>query len=224
MDFMKWLSSLDEFLYEIMSWLVFFPVTLWRAVTRPMKMMEYSESELHDSVEEQFTDTLSPPLFLLLALLLSHGLELALGGGTNPIVASKTGLAAMVSDDSSLLMLRLLLFSLFPLMLATRLVWARHHQLTRQRLKTPFYAQCYPAAVFALFLGLGVTISHQSFPHAPLVGAVIVIVAVTDYVCVQALWFSRRLEQGMVRGAGNAVLGFAMGLALFIMTAFLFVR
>jgi hypothetical protein len=224
MDFMKWLNSLDELLYEIMSWLVFFPVTLWRAVTRPMNMMEYSERELHDSADQQFTDTLSPPLFLVLALLLSHGLELALGGGTNPIVARKSGLAALVSDDSSLLMLRLLLFSLFPLMLATRLVWARHHQLTRQRLKAPFYAQCYPAAVFALFLGLGVTIGHQPSEHAPVAGVVISAGAVIYYILVQTLWFSRRLEQGFVRGLGNAMLGFAMGFALFIITAALFTR
>lgn len=32
MDFMKWLNSLDELLYEVMSWLVFFPLTLWRAL------------------------------------------------------------------------------------------------------------------------------------------------------------------------------------------------
>ena len=29
MDLMKWLSSLDEFLYEVMSWLPFFPLTLY---------------------------------------------------------------------------------------------------------------------------------------------------------------------------------------------------
>lgn len=28
MNFMQWLNSLDELLYEVVSWIVFFPVTL----------------------------------------------------------------------------------------------------------------------------------------------------------------------------------------------------
>ena len=36
MNFLKLIQSLDELLYEIMSWLIFYPVTLWRALTRPL--------------------------------------------------------------------------------------------------------------------------------------------------------------------------------------------
>jgi len=35
-------------------------------------MMAYSDAELHEGIEQQYTDTLSPPLFLLLTLILSH--------------------------------------------------------------------------------------------------------------------------------------------------------
>jgi hypothetical protein len=46
MDFLKLIQSLDELLYEIMSWLIFYPVTLWRTLTKPLTMMTYSEVEL----------------------------------------------------------------------------------------------------------------------------------------------------------------------------------
>ena len=74
MHFMQLLQALDELLYEIMSWLVFFPLTLWRSLTRPLRTMDYSDRELAGQAEQQYDDTLSPPLFLLIALLVSHGL------------------------------------------------------------------------------------------------------------------------------------------------------
>ena len=39
MDFMKIIESLDEALYTVMGWLVFYPLTLWRALVRPLAMM-----------------------------------------------------------------------------------------------------------------------------------------------------------------------------------------
>ena len=36
MDFMKIIESLDEALYTVMGWLVFYPLTLWRALVRPL--------------------------------------------------------------------------------------------------------------------------------------------------------------------------------------------
>ena len=51
MDFMKWLNSLDELLYEVMSWVVFFPLTLWQALFRPIRTMEEIERDHPQFVE-----------------------------------------------------------------------------------------------------------------------------------------------------------------------------
>ena len=56
------------------------------------------------------------------------------------------GLAGLISDDTSLLVLRLLMFSIFPLIMATRLVRLKRVGLTRKSLRPPFYSQCYVAA------------------------------------------------------------------------------
>lgn len=46
MNFVQWLNSLDEFLYELMSWIVFLPVTIWKILRHPLSTMEYAEAQL----------------------------------------------------------------------------------------------------------------------------------------------------------------------------------
>ncbi|MFN3863205.1 MAG: hypothetical protein ACK4RT_02870 [Erythrobacter sp.] len=72
MDFMKLLKSLEELLYEVMVMLVFFPRTLFLTLRHPQRMMDYADTELGDVQTEQYNDTLSPPLFLMICLLLGH--------------------------------------------------------------------------------------------------------------------------------------------------------
>ena len=224
MDFMKWLSSFGDLLYEVMSWLIFYPITLWRTVTRPLDAMRYSDAELHDPADEQFTDTLNPPLFLVLSLLLTQAIDKALGGGTNPIVAQKTGLAAFITDDTTLLALRLVVFSLFPLLMAARFLRAKRIALTRQRLRGPFYAQCYACAPFALFLGIGISLGHTRIPGAHIVSPVLSIGALLAYLSAETLWFAHHLAQSRFRGLLNAMRAFieaalaALAMALLFLT------
>ena len=208
MDFMKWLNSLGELLYEVMSWLIFYPITLWRTVTRPLQMMGYSNRELTDQADEQFTDTLNPPLFLVLSLLLTQELDKALGGGTNPIIRKNTGLAGMINDDTTLLVLRLVLFSLFPLMMAARFLRAKGVKVTRNGLRAPFYAQCYACAPFALTLGIGLSLQHLRGETEQAIGAVLALGSMVAYLGTETIWFARGLQQGVVRAAGHALLAF----------------
>lgn len=158
---MKWLNSLDELLYEIMSWLLFFPITLWRATSRPVSTMREIEREAALPDDQRYGAVLSPPLFLALALLLGHAVATALGQ-TDKIIASHHGLADLINDNASALVLRVIVFAAFPLFLAARLVRRQGVKLNRASLQLPFYEQCYPAAVFAL----GVRHRHQS-RHRP---------------------------------------------------------
>lgn len=208
MNFLQWLNSLDELLYEVMSWLIFFPVTLWRSIRHPLKTMAYADAELSEKPEEQFTDVLSPPLFLVLALVVSHGIALAVGDAST-IIESKSGMAGLIKDETSFLILRLIVFGLFPIMLATRLVQAQRVPLTRDRLKAPFYAQCFPAAAFALFLGIGIALAGARFAWGVPVGVTVIAATVTAYVALQTIWFSRKLGTGMARGARHASIALA---------------
>lgn len=223
MNFSQLLNSIDELLYEIMSWLVFYPVTLWRILTRPLSTMEYADDELGQSEEEQYTDALSPPLLLLISLLISHMLELALLGDSS-LVGARHGIAALIDDDTSLLILRLIVFSLFPIVFATRMVMLQRRPLTRDTLRQPFYSQCYAAAPFALLISLAATLNGYRADGylaewAPLVAVTCMTVAVVWYLILQTRWFARMAGIGIVRAAGQALLAMFVSLVLLILVA-----
>lgn len=162
MDFLRLLQSLEELLYEVMSWLIFYPRTLWRTMRHPLQMLRYSDRELKDAAEDQFTDTLSPPLFLLLTILLSHLIEVS-AHQSLPKVTTSIGKQIMASDQN-LLLLRFVLFSIFPLMFAARRLSTQKLPLNRETLRQPFFAQCYIAGPTALVLGIAAILMRASQP------------------------------------------------------------
>ena len=220
MDFLKLIQSLDELLYEIMSWLIFYPVTLWRTLTKPLKMMDYSEAELVDPAERQYTDTLSPPLFLLLTIALTHAAELSLVG-QDELVTGHTGLSAFISDDSSLILVRVAFFSIFPLIMAARMVRARHVKLDRAPLKPPFYSQCYVTAPFAMMVS-GASILMRMDGFWAVAGFALVIFALLWFGTLQIMWFAHHLRSGYWRAAAHASRAMVEALLLFIVVSQIF--
>lgn len=221
MNFFNLLQSLDELLYEVMSWLVFYPVTLWRTLVRPLKMMDYSDVEQGDEVDQQYTDTLSPPLFLLLSLILVHAAEIALVGN-DAVIASKVGLAAFVSNNTDLIILRIVSYSLFPVMMATRMVRARKLRLDRDTLRAPFYSQCYVVAVLAMLLGGGVILIKLGHDWSALAGLAITLFALLWFGFLQTAWFNQHLKCGRLKAFGHASRAMVESLVAVILLSSLF--
>lgn len=221
MDFMKWLNSLDELLFEVMSWLIFFPLTLWRTLVQPMRMMAYADEQLALPEDDQYAAAVSPPLFLALSLLVAHGAATALGQ-TDKIIDNQHGLAALVDDQTSALLLRLVLFAIFPLLMSLRLLRRRKIPITRGTLRLPFYGQCYPAAAFALMLSLGTTLASLPYRYAGGAGISLVALSHLYFLVVETRWFMIQLSIGPVRAAGSALLALVQGYALFLLVGFFF--
>jgi hypothetical protein len=221
MNFMQWLNSLDELLFELLSWLIFFPITLWRVIRHPLSMMAYAETQLALPDDDQYADTVSPPIFLVLSLLISQALELTLVGA-NVIVQSRHGLASLVDDNTSLLLLRLILFGVFPLLMATRLVRKRGSGLDRKTLKPAFYAQCYLAAPFALTIGIGATMITQPWDRVRLAGLAIMAIALIAYGTVQTRWFAEQLAQSRARSFIHASFGMVESVVFAMFMTWLF--
>ncbi len=218
MHFMHLLKSLDDLIYELMTWLVFYPVTFWRTITRPSAMMVYSDVELADREDKQYPDTLTPPLFLLVTLLLSHGIELAVVGQSS-LVADDKGLAGLISDDTSLLILRLVIFSIFPLIMALRLVHKKRWKLTRDTLRAPFYSQCYPAGPFALVMGLGAMATQLQWDWTRVAGLALMIAAMLWYGILQSRWFAQELGVSFLKGFWVASIGMVECVAVICVVA-----
>lgn len=223
MDLMKWLSSLDELLFEVMSWLIFFPLTLWRTLARPLDMMAYADAQLALPEDRQYAAMLSPPLFLALALLLAHAVSTALGQ-TDALIADRHGLAGLVNDQTSALLFRLMVFAMVPLLMAVRLLRRQGLPIERGTLRTPFYGQCYPAATFALALSLGVTFAGLPARAMHATGVALGLLAVAYLLVVETRWFMVQLAIGPVRGAGMAAGVLAEGFVLLMLVGYLFTR
>lgn len=185
--------------------------------------MDYADRQLSLPDAEQYADALSPPLFLALTLALAHIGATALGE-VDQIVVSHRGLASLINDETSALVFRLMLFSIFPLIMAVRMVRLRGVGLTRKTLRLPFYAQCYPASVFALGLSFGTIAAGLADLAAQLAGLVVIAAAAGWYLAVETRWFAAQSGGGRWSAFGSALRAFIEGFALLAVTGYLFIR
>ena len=224
MNFVQWLNSLDDLLYELMGWLIFFPMTLWRVIRHPLQTMAYAEQQLLLEPEKQFRGTVNPPIRLILTIVLVQAIGIAAGDGTSPILRSRHGLSGLVNDNTTLLLLRLVLFGLFALVLATRKVRRSGTVIDRDTLKAPFYAQCYAIAPFALLAsgGLTVAVSPYHFSWLVVLGAIAFVAAFVFYGIVQVRWFSQELGQSHWRSFVDASVGMTLSIGITIAIGWLF--
>lgn len=195
MDFMNLLKSVEELLYEVVSWLLFYPLTFWRCIRHPLRMMSYASTELAGDPESRFAEALSPPIFIFLTLGLAHLVELRFAMPTRE-------LTGVLADGRNLLLFRAVLFSLFPLLFAIQSVRLQDLTVTRDTLRAPFYSHCYVAAPFVLFFDLAVTLGRYGFKGAAGWSYAIFAIGLAWYVAVLVRW----LFAHTVVGTAGAVL------------------
>jgi hypothetical protein len=199
MGFIGLLRSIEELLYEIMAWLVFYPRTLWRVICHPLEMLAYSDHEQGDAAADQYTDTLSPPLFLMLTILLAHGVELAFG--QKPTAPNGVLGTLFANSEEALLLYRSFIFSVYPLMFAIAAVKRGKQDLDRNTLRQPFFSQCYIGALFALMMSVSLTII-TSDNHTVRIGALSAFcLTILIYLTLQAVWLRSQLPIGYAHAA-----------------------
>ncbi len=196
---MKLLKSFEDFLYELVGWLVFYPITLYRSVVHPIAMLHYSHLEIAEPEEDQYTDTLSPPIFLLITLFVL----LLVGKALKP--HELDDVRRILGSDTSLLLFRGVVFSIFPVLMAVDLVRRQGKRIDRRSLRSPFYGQCFITAPFALIASIGgMLIELHGLPYVFL-GIALFFIAVIWYVAVEIRWFSATLNISKRRAAWDVL-------------------
>lgn len=152
---MNLLRSAEQLLYEVVAWLVFYPLTLWRCLKHPLAMIGYAENELNKPPEAQFQDALSPPIFLFLTLLLVHLIQTG-------VFQDSVILSGVLGDTRNLLVFRAVAFSLFPILLGLQHVRLAGLRLSRETLRPMFYAQCYVTVPAVLALDVALMLGKSS--------------------------------------------------------------
>lgn len=186
MNVLTILRSVEELLYEVMSWLLFYPATLFRTLIHPLKIMRYSDSEQRDKPDKQYLEALSPPLFLVLSILLAHGLELAAGFGME---GRHGGLGGIItSSDQNLLIFRALMFSLHPLIFAWAWLRLSGRKVDRDSLRPPFFAQCYLSGATSILVSLGSMGARDPQIWTTVLGLAVILATTVWYLAIQRRW------------------------------------
>lgn len=195
---MKLLRSFEDFIFEAVSWLIFYPLTVWRIVTRPLTTMAYSDGEQGETEARRYDESLSPPLLLLVTVVLVDAVANALHFADLKATSQTT--AALLASPQNLTLFRAGVFSLLPLVAATTLLRRTNVPLSRETLRPPFYAQCYLATPCSLILGVGQAIFHRNdVPDA--VGVAVGIAGAVWFLVTQTRWFHSRLGVSWLNAA-----------------------
>ncbi len=141
--------------------MLFYPRTLWRVLRHPLALAAQAEAEMSEREEDQFIDLVSPPLFLMLSILLAHALEVGLHANLAPFTSSAA--KEVLTSDTNLLIFRAITFSLFPLLMATGLLHRLRRDIDRATLRRPFFLQCFFASPFVVTLSVASVFARLGF-------------------------------------------------------------
>jgi hypothetical protein len=219
--FLIFLKSFEVLLYEIMSWLVFYPRTLWRSVRHPLRMMERSDTELKLAPAEQFRDVVSPPIFLLLTVVAANGIEVSVVGN-NPLIDEGIGLASMITDNTSLILFQLIVFATLPMISAVFALAVMRRQVDRDTLQPVFYGQCFVTTPVVLLYSIGETLTRLPSPTANIPAALLFVVATLFFIVVEAAWFAHETKRRPLIGLLWAIAAFLLSVLVLSGVALLF--
>jgi hypothetical protein len=208
MRFIQGLKSLDDLLYEVITWVVFYPVTLWRSVRHPLHTMQYARNELGKEDSLQFRDTLRPPVFLLVTVILAYVVEIALVG-ESAVVTNHIGIANLIDDNQSMMIMRIFGFALFPVIMASVETSLGRKPIDRDTLEIPFHAQCFLAAPFVLALSLAITAIRGPDPSIESPAFLSALAISVVYIWMEGAWLARSTGRGWGLALPVAIGGFS---------------
>lgn len=212
MDFLKILKSFEEFVYEALTWLVLLPRTLWRIVVAPRRMTDYAGAQLASQSETRFSEAVSPPLLLILCVLISHFIDLAVRRPT-PAVGQGLG-NVLLSSEQNLLLYRTIAFGVWSLAGAVYMLMRIRRPVDRETLRAPFYEQCYLVAPFAFTMSMALTLIALGHPWALLTAVSLTLLATAWFWLAQAAWLRKHASLSLWRSLVAAAFVLAVGSAV----------
>lgn len=179
MDLMRILRSLEEFLYELVGWLVFYPRTFLRVLRHPAAIARYTQLELEQEPERQFNETISPVLMLILSVVLAHALELI---SRVPALETDTPVAQLLlGSDQALLLTRCVLFCAYALVAALSVLQQQGKAITRETLRAPFSIQAFLVSPFVVLLSAGILVARMEHGWAQAAGGALIVASSAWY-------------------------------------------
>ena len=207
MDLMRILQSLEEFLYELVGWLVFYPRTFWRILRHPAAIARYTERELEQPPERQFTETISPVLMLILSVAIAHALEML---SRLPLPETQAPVSRLLfGSEQGLLLTRSVVFCCYALVAALITLRQQGKAITRDTLRTPFSIQAFLVAPFVVLLSAGTVLVRIEPDWTRPIGATLMVFACLWYVWARAGAYRAMVDTGWSMALLRVGLAFA---------------
>lgn len=215
MDLIRLLRSLEEFLYELVGWLVFYPRTFWRTLCRPGFMARYTRDELLKPQESRFQETISPVLMLILTVALAHGIELTLRMAL-PSTESPVSQVLMGSEEG-IMLTRSAFFCIYALGAALGTLRHQRAILTRDTMREPFSIQAFLACPFVLALAAGELLLRAPAAQWPTAGVAVQVLGTGWYLWARTAAFRELNTATFLRAFGRVLASF-LATSAFIVT------
>lgn len=209
MDLIRLLRSLEEFLYELVGWLVFYPRTFWRVLVHPGQVAVYVRSELGKDPDQRFSDAISPVLMLILSVALAHALEMTLRMAS-PKLTTPVG-QLLFDSEQGLLLTRSAVFCVYALGAALGTLRRQRLPVNRETLREPFSIQAFIACPFVVGLALEQAAASSPAQTGPFTAPTIGALAVIWY-----LW--ARTRAFVALNGGSALRALASVMVSFLLT------
>src|ERR1700754_407620 len=197
MDFMRILQSLEEFLYEAMSWVVFYPRAIIRKFRHPVAVAIYTREQLAQPRELQFSELISPPLLLILTVVLAHLIELGSPHGIQA-VHSVMG-KELFSSEQGIIATRSLIYCIFALLGAFSWLRLIRKPVNRDTLREPFYVHCYLLAPFVLGISVATAVALNAPSGWGWLSAPLYLLSCVWYAWAQTAIYARLLHLSKLR-------------------------
>ena len=194
MDFFNFAKAVEQGIYDVMMWILFYPLTLLRMIVRPASTLQYVYAESRGDPDVAFSEAMRPALMIFISIAI--GTLLAPFTDDQRALLQSTPIGNLVTSSwFFLIFYRMVAFSFFPLCGALLLDLLTPGSISRETLRTPFYLQCYICAPFALIASPTlVNIQHDSMPVYAAFAAVTL-----WFLAVQYIFFRDYARQTVVR-------------------------
>lgn len=216
MDIFKLSKSLDELIFDVLMWVIFYPYTLVRVLIWPGYMIDYAAAELNKDPAEDgvFDRGLSPPVFLFLSIVIAWMIS-----PEAPATAqSQTALAGMINGSvMSLLTYRLALYCVFPFAGALIYEWRTPGGISHHSFRLPFYQQAYLCAPLAIVFSIASVVATKVRDLDVLAFMAIALLLISLwYLWSQIMFFRRTMDSSWPAAAFWGFLSTCLGVTFMI--------
>lgn len=206
MDFLNATRAIEQFAYELMLWVLFYPLTIIKVVINPGRMMDYVAIESGKDEKDAFANAMRPALFLLVSLAIGALLVPFTPQEAAAISSSRMG-KAITDSLMALLLFRMVIFTFFPITGAIIYDLFTPGSINRDTLRLPFAQQCYITAPYALVTSPCLVLASRGD-----VWAVVALgVAILWLIFAEVIFFRRRAQFNWPGTIFAAVMVFVIG-------------